>query len=196
MVNADGTGQASIAIPGASQADFAPDGRHMAYLLLDAVTRTDIWTSPLDRSAPAIMIRKSPAFEFSPRVSPDGKFVAYASSESGKPEVYVADYPAARRRWQVSDATGGEVQWNPKGGELFYFDALGQLRAVTIDPSGQAGKPVTLFSESVARAHLSQGYSPSADGTRFLLVRDIERGKIRPRITVVENWFVEFAAKR
>ena len=195
IVNADGSGEPSVAIPGASQPSFAPDGRHVAYLLLDTATRTDLWTSPLDRSSPATLIRQTPAFDFGPQVSPDGRFVAFASSESGKPEVYIADYPAPRRRWQVSSDSGAEARWNPRGGELFYLDATGQLRLVAFDGSGPPGPPVTLFSESVARAHLSQGYVPSVDGKQFLVVRDIDRGALRPRITVVENWFAEFAPK-
>ncbi|MFA5908473.1 MAG: protein kinase [Vicinamibacterales bacterium] len=196
VVSADGGGEPAVVIPGASQPDYAPDGLHLAYLLLDPNTRTDLWTAPADGSSPATLIRQTPAFDFGPRVSPDGHFVAYSSAESGKPEVYVADYPVPRRRWQVSTGAGAEVRWNPRGGELFYLDGTGNLQAVTIDPSGQPGKPVTLFSESVARGHLSQGYAPSPDGGQFLLVRDVDRGKLRPRITVVQNWFAEFAPKR
>jgi len=196
LVSADGHGEPAVAIPGASQPDFAPDGRHLAYLLLDPNTRTDLWTSPLDRSAPATLIRQTPAFDFGPRVSPDGRFVAYASSESGKPEVYIADYPAPKRRWQVSTDSGAEPRWNPRGGELFYLDATGQLRASVFDGASPPGRPVTLFPESVPRAHLSLGYVASRDGQQFLVVRDIDRGKIKPRITVVENWFAEFAPKR
>ena len=196
VVNADGTGEPAVVIPGASQPDFAPDGMQLAYLMLDPSTRTDLWTSPLDRSAAPTLIKRSPAFDFGPRVSPDGRFVSYASSESGKPEVYVADYPVPKRRWQLSTDTGAEVRWNPRGGEVFYLDGTGQLRAVRFDGLAPPGKPVTLFSESVARAHLSQGYAPTPDGQRFLVIRDIDRGKIRPRITVVENWFAEFAPKR
>jgi Tol biopolymer transport system component len=195
IIDADGGGQPALAVPGASQPDFAPDGRHLAYLLLDPTTRTDLWTSPMDRSSPATLIRQTPAFDFGPQVSPDGRFVAYASSESGKPEVYIADYPAPRRRWQVSTDSGAEPRWHPRGGELFYLDATGHLRVVPFDGASPPGRPVTLFSESVARAHLSLGYSPSADGQRFLVARDIDRGAIRPRITVVENWFAEFAPK-
>ena len=196
LVSADGLGEPAVAIPGASQADFAPDGKHLAYLLLDPNTRTDLWTSPLDGSAPATLIRQTPAFDFGPRVSPDGRFVAYASSESGKPEVYIADYPTPKRRWQVSTDSGAEARWNPSGGELFYLDAAGQLRASLFDGISPPGRPTTLFSESVPRAHLSLGYVAAHDGQQFLVVRDIDRGKIKPRITVVENWFAEFAPKR
>ena len=195
LANADGVGEPAVVIPGASQPDFAPDGKHLAYLLLDPTTRTDLWTSPLDRSAPATLIRQTPAFDFGPRVAPDGRFVAYASSESGKPEVYIADYPVPRRRWQVSTASGAEVRWNPAGGELFFLDGVGQMQAAAFDGVAPPGKPVTLFAESVARAHISLGYAPTSDGRQFLLVRDIDRGTIRPRITVVENWFAEFAPK-
>jgi len=195
LVNTGGAGEPSVAIPGASQPSFAPDGQHLAYLLLDPVTRTDLWTSPIDRSSPATLIRQSPAFDFGPQVSPDGRFVAYASSESGKPEVYIADYPASRRRWQVSTDSGAEPRWHPRGGELFYLDATGQLRAVAFDGAGAPSRPATLFAESVVRIHLSLGYAPAADGQQFLVVRDIDRGTIRPRITVVENWFAEFAPK-
>jgi Tol biopolymer transport system component len=195
IVSADGTGEPVLAVPGASQPTFAPDGRRVAYLLLDPNTRTDVWTSPLDRSSPATLIRQTPAFDYFPRISPDGRFVAYASSESGKPEVYIADYPVPRRRWQVSTDSGAEPRWHPDSRELVYLDAAGHLRAAAVDPSGQPASPVTLFSESVSRAHLSQGYEPSRDGEQFLVVRDIDRGKIRPRITVVENWFAEFAPK-
>lgn len=195
IVDADGGGEPALAVPGASQPDFAPDGAHLAYLLLDPETRTDLWTSPLDGSSPATLIRQTPAFDFGPRVSPDGRFVAYASSESGKPEVYIADYPVPRRRWQVSTDSGAEPRWHPRGGELFYLDAAGHLRVVPFDGAAAPGRAVTLFSESVGRVHLSLGYSPSVDGRQFLVARDIDRGAIRPRITVVENWVAEFAPK-
>lgn len=195
LVNADGSGEPVVAIPGASHPSFAPDGRQVAYLLRDPATRTDLWTSPLDRSSPPTLIRQTPAFDCGPQVSPDGRFVAYASSESGKSEVYVSDYPDPRRRWQVSTDSGAEPRWHPRGGELFYLDAAGQLRAVAFDGAGAPSRPVTLFAESVARIHLSLGYVPVANGRQFLVVRDIDRGTIRPRITVVENWFAEFAPK-
>jgi len=109
--------------------------------------------------------------------------------------VYISDHPVPRRRWQVSTDSGAEPRWHPRGGELFYLDAAGQLRAVAFDGAGAPGRPVTLFAEAVARAHLSLGYVPAADGRQFLVVRDSDRGTILPRITVVENWFAEFAPK-
>jgi hypothetical protein len=64
---------------------------------------------------------------------------------------------------------------------------------VALDANGRAGRPQLVFAESTARARLTQGYAPTADGERFLVVRDVDRGTTRPKITVVENWFAEFS---
>jgi Tol biopolymer transport system component/tRNA A-37 threonylcarbamoyl transferase component Bud32 len=185
----------TVIVPGASQPDLSPDGKSIAYILLDAKTRTDVWTAPLDHSSPPRLIRQSPAFDFSPRISPDGRWIAYASSEAGIPQVFVTDYPLARQRWQVSSNSGAQVEWNPRGGELFYLDGGGRLQSVGIGDQGPVGKPREVFAESVSRAHLTRGYFVAEQGAAFLVVRDVDRGTIRPRITVVENWFAEFAAR-
>ena len=190
-IRVDG-GDPSIVVPGASQPDLAPDGKSIAYILLDQKTRTDVWAMPLDKSAPAKLIRRTPGFDFGPRISPDGKWISYAATETGPPEVFIADYPAARRRWQVSTNSGGQAEWNPKGGELFYMDGGGRLQSVVVTDQGPSGKPREVFAESASRAHLTQGYVVSPDGESFLVVRDPDRGSTRPRITVVENWFAEF----
>jgi Tol biopolymer transport system component len=188
-----GSNEPSVLVPGASQPDFSPDGKSLAYILLDPKTRTDVWTQPLDKSSPPRLIRQTPAFDFSPRISPDGRWIAYASSEAGVPHVFVADYPNARRRWQVSTDAAAQAEWNPRGGELFFLDGSGALQSVGVNEQGPTGKPRPVFAESVSHAHLTRGYAVAPDGESFLVVRDIDRGKTRPRITVVENWFAEFA---
>jgi len=190
-----GSNEPTLIVPGASQPDFSRDGKTLAYILLDPKTRTDVWTAPLDQSSPPHLIRQSPAFDFSPRISPDGRWIAYASSEAGVPQVFVADFPLAKRRWQVSTESGAQAEWNPKGGELFYLDGAGHLKSVAMNDQGPMAKPREVFTESVSRAHLTRGYDVAADGDQFLVVRDIDRGKARPRITVVENWFTEFLPK-
>jgi len=191
-----GAGEPVVIVPGASQPDLSVDGKSIAYILLSKETRTDVWTAPLDKSSPPRLIRRTPAFDFSPRLSPDGHWIAYASSEGGIPQVFVADYPLVRRRWQVSTDSGAQIDWNPRGGELFYLDGGGRLQSVTVTDQGPAGKPRELFAETVSRAHLTRSYSVAADGESFLVVRDVDRGKLRPRITVVENWFAEFSPRR
>jgi hypothetical protein len=190
-----GATEPALLVPGASQADFSPDGKSLAYILLDEKTRTDVWMKALDDSSPPRLIRRTPAFDFQPRISPDGHWVAYASSEAGQPHVFVADYPLAKRRWQVFPGSGAQAEWNPRGGELFFIDGSGRLYALAMGADGP-GTPAVLFAESVSRAHLTQGYAVAPDGQSFLVVRDIDRGGIRPKITVVENWFAEFSPGR
>ena len=191
-----GASEPTVIVPGASQPDLSADGKSIAYILLDPQTRTDVWTAPLDQSSPARAIRRSNAFDFQPRISPDGKWIAYASSEGGVPQVFVADYPNVRRRWQVSTDSGAQADWNPRGGELFYMDGGGRLQAMTIGEQGPSGKPRLLFAESASRAHLTRAYSVSPDGDTFLVVRDVDRGSKRPKITVVQNWFAEFSPRQ
>ncbi len=195
-VNPDNNVAPELIMPGASQPDFSSDGRSLAYILLDQETRTDVWMSAFDSASKPQLIRRSPAFDFSPKISPDGRLIAYGSTELGRPEVFVADYPTPRRRFQVSEPAGAQPSWNPRGGELFYLDSGGRLHSVEIDANGRSSRPTVLFAESVARAHLTLGYAPAADGARFLVVRDVDRGDTKPKITVVENWFAEFAPRR
>jgi hypothetical protein len=75
---------------------------------------------------------------------------------------------------------------------LFFLDGGGRLYSAAIGDDGPA-KPRELFAESVSKLHLTRGYTVAADGETFLVARDIDRGATRPRITVVENWFAEFA---
>jgi Tol biopolymer transport system component/tRNA A-37 threonylcarbamoyl transferase component Bud32 len=194
-VRVDAPNDPIVIVPGATQPELSPDGKSIAYLLLDPQTRTDIWTSPLDGSSPPRLIRQTPGFEFGPRISPDGQWIAYASTESGQPQVFVTDYPHAKRRWQASVTSGGQAEWNPRGGELFFIDGRGRMHSIKVGEQGPIGRASELFAESVSRAHLTSGYTVARDGNSFLVVRDIDRGTTRPRITVVENWFAEFSPK-
>ncbi|HWI16920.1 MAG TPA: protein kinase, partial [Vicinamibacterales bacterium] len=99
-VGADSSSEPVVLVPGASQPAIAPDGKSLAYILLEPKTRTDIWAAPLDKLSQPTLIRQTPQFDFGPRISPDGLWISYASSEAGQPHVFVADYPQARRRWQ------------------------------------------------------------------------------------------------
>jgi eukaryotic-like serine/threonine-protein kinase len=195
-LNADGSGSAAIVMPGASQPHATPDGRSLAYILLDPTTRTDVWVAPLDGGSAPRAIRQSPGFDFHPRVSPDERWIAFASTESKQAEVYVADYPSARRRWQVSTATAAHPRWHPRGGELFFVDGDGRLQSVKIGDHGPVSKAAVAFNGAALRLHVTSGYSVSADGESILTVRDVDRGSTKPKITIVENWFAEFAAPK
>ena len=134
------------------------------------MTRTD---------QPARSLVKSAAGNSGAAVSPEGRFLAYESSETGRSEIYVSPYPdVTSGRWQVSPAGGSSAAWGPGGRELFYLDPFQALVSVDIDTARGAVKasaPVKLFDASFAKATNSQAtisFAPNPDGQRFLMSRE------------------------
>lgn len=110
------------------------------------------------------------------QISPDGKWVAYASTESGDWEVYVTTFPAAAGKWQVSRGGGTEPRWRGDGKELYYIGQSGMLMAAPVSTEGgfSSGTPVSLFPLR-GRTHVSTTdiytYDVAKDGQRFLVNR-------------------------
>ena len=123
--------------------------------------------------------------------SPDGKWVAYASNESGKWEIYVTSFPEPGGKWQVSTGGGEQPRWRGDGKELFYLSSDGKMMAapVTIGANFDAGTPVPLFQATprppVASAELFV-YDVSRDGQRFLIITPVKQ-ETAP-MSVVLNW--------
>ncbi|MBT5031705.1 MAG: hypothetical protein HOM55_05350 [Proteobacteria bacterium] len=138
------------------------------------------------------------AFEWGSDLSHDGQWLAYASNETGRMEIYVRPFPDINGgKWLVSSEGGTEPLWGPEGRELFYRDGDAIL-AVQIDTSTgiRAGTPIELFegrfAESVDTSIPSYDVAP--DGQRFLLMKDFNVEEARSSETpllVVENWFEE-----
>jgi Tol biopolymer transport system component len=128
-------------------------------------------------------------------LSPDGRWVAYCSTQSGQFEVYVTSFPDARGRWQVSTGGGRQPAWSRDGRELFYRDFSGALIAVpiTLSPAFTAGPGRKLFAHPAyagAGSSLSdRTYDVSPDGRRFLMLRMSDEP--RRTLAVVQNWFDE-----
>lgn len=128
-------------------------------------------------------------------ISPDGRWLAYTSDASGRDEIYVTSFPDSRRRWQLSSAGGRHPQWRADGSELYYLDGEALMAvSVTTGPDFTHGTPAMLFWAE----RLSDGFAASRDGKRFLTLRtDHDKSDDRGRgITVVQNWFAEFADAR
>lgn len=124
--------------------------------------------------------------------SPDGRWVAYVSDESGRAEVYVQSFPVSGGKWQVSTAGGDQPQWRGDGKELFYIAADKKLMAVPLTPgaSFEHGAPVSLFATRVpTTSHTDDrnSYIPSPDGQRFFVINLVEEGHTQP-INLVLNW--------
>jgi eukaryotic-like serine/threonine-protein kinase len=177
---------------------WSPDGQLLAYVEGNPTTAWDIWVLRMsDRKAQPFV--RTPANEGGPRFSPDGRWMAYASDESGPWEVYVQPYPGPGGKWQISTGSGTEPVWNPNGKELFYRSG-DKMMAVDIatQPGFSTGNPHTLF-EGPYQLSLSPiaAYDVSADGQRFLMVKPDEQisSTSLTQIVVVLNWFEELKQK-
>ena len=104
---------------------------------------------PLEGDRKPSVFLQTPFQETSPQISPDGRWVAYTSDESGRLEVYVRPFPGPGGKWQVSTDGGSEVAWSPKGNELFYRTGARKEKMMVVDyqtqPTFSAGKPRLLF---------------------------------------------------
>jgi Tol biopolymer transport system component len=131
------------------------------------------------------------ASETNGQFSPDGKWVSYASNETGDWEIYVTTFPGAQGKWQVSRGGGTEPRWRGDGREIFYIDPKGILTAVPVSTEGtfSAGSPSPLFPIR-GRAPISSSdfftYDAVKDGKRFLVNRYVKPDHVQP-LTVVLN---------
>jgi Tol biopolymer transport system component len=172
--------------------DWSADGRYVVYEFVEPKTRTDLWMLPLfgDRKPQPFLV--TPANEAHAKLSPDGKWIAYASDALDRVEVFDQPFPSGPGRWQVSTSGGDEPLWRRDGKELFYLSADRKLMAVAIHGNAgrfEAAAPRELFSTPLAPPVLTGNfghYAVSADGQRFLLAAPVEEAPTP--ITVVVNW--------
>jgi serine/threonine-protein kinase len=139
---------------------------------------------------------ETPSFEDAPQFSPDGRWLAYTSDESGRMEIFVKPYPGPGGKWQISTDGGTEPLWNHNGRELFYRNG-DRMMAVDIStqPGFAAGKPRQLFERHYLANPIGNArpnYDISADGQRFLMVKPVDQEEAaRTQINVVLNWTEE-----
>ena len=164
---------------------ISPDGRVLAFSRLSATTGRDIWTMRLDGQPEPF--RDTGANETHPAFSPDERWMAYVSEESGRDEIWLESYPdAARGRYRISTEGGRGPLWAPDG-ELF-FNNDDQMMSVQVDLAmGASGVPTPLFQGSY-RFGPARNYDVSADGRRFLMVEPRRPGEERREVVVVLNW--------
>jgi serine/threonine-protein kinase len=176
---------------------FAPDGRLLVSVGSSGPQR-DIHLMEIDGERRLTPLIQGPANELWAEVSPDGRWVAHDSDDSGQFEVYVRRFPGANdsSRWQVSTNGGTQPLWSRDGRELFYRRFDGALMSVPIAPGAglEAGRARVLFSNSSYAGAGSQGggrtYDVAPDGKRFLMLRQ-SPPRPAPQLVVVLNWFQE-----
>jgi Tol biopolymer transport system component len=169
---------------------WSPDGRYIAYIVFQGApgSKADLWLLSLaDRKT--LPILQSPFDEVQAVFSPDGRWLAYASNESGRFEIYVQPFPGPGGKWQISTSGGIQPRWARGGKELFFVAPGGKIMSVEIQTSTivEAGTPRVLFSASLKNAP-GPPYDVSSDGQRILLNRPIEEASSSPPITLIQNW--------
>jgi len=183
-------------------ADWSPDGRFIAYVntgfpRVANDTQGDVWVFDLARDRKPVPLLNTRFHEANPAFSPDGKWLAFTSNESGRPEVYIQAFQAAEspgvvgERYRVSRDGAQALRWRRDGKELFYlgFDGTVQAVAVKLSPRPEFGPATPLFTistEARAAIHSVIGFDVSADGQRFV-IPVVAPGE-SPSIVVVQNW--------
>jgi Tol biopolymer transport system component len=168
--------------------DWSRDGKFLAVNRLTSKNTWDIWIVPADGSKPFPFV-ESPFIDALPVFSPDGRYVAYMSNESGRVEVYVQQFPGPGGKWQISANGGIEPHWSADGKTIYFLglDSKMMATAVAAGATFTAEAPQPLFDAHVLPGQRRNSFLVSRDGQRFLLLAPVGRDRIAP-ITVVLNW--------
>jgi len=176
---------------------WSADGKSLLYSTGAAVVgNTDIWVLPLEGPRAPLPFLQSPFNETEARFSPDGRWVAYVSNETGSNEVYVTRFPGPSGKWPISSAGGSYPRWRGDGRELYYLARDGTMVAVRVNGQGAefaVEGERRLFATHVATAGRSP-YDVAADGQRFLVNTIVEAVAPSP-ITLVVNWSAALQAR-
>jgi Tol biopolymer transport system component len=210
---ADGTGTADRLTTSTIQpTSVTPDGTRVVGSATPPNTQWHVVLSPLASPAsraghgpspgPGLSrvepLIQTPFIERNAEVSPDGRFLAYESNESGRNEIYVRPFPEVERgRWQVSTGGGTQAAWARNGRELFYLDGSNRLTAVPVQTTGtafSASNPARVFDRPYAMPVGFRTYDVSPDGQRFLMIKE-DQNATAAGMVVVEHWTEELKAR-
>jgi Tol biopolymer transport system component len=213
LSNSSGSDEEELLPPGAPVIpnSWSPDGEFLVYMINPPKTGPDIWVLPMAGDRKPVPFAQEPFAESFGQISPNGRWMAYMSNETGRPEIYVRPFPSGPGKWPVSTSGGNHPRWRHDGKELYYLSnppgAEAEFFAVaTTESAGgfQAGRPELLFGLAVpAPAAASNGgvpfhpYAILADGQRFLFARalSVAGDEAAGQVHVVLNWQEELKAR-
>ena len=160
-------------------------GGYAAVMVNDPVTSTDLWLLSLGGSNDMHAFKQTPAAERQGTLSPDGRWMAYASNESGRSEIYVEPVPGPGGRWQISTSGGEQPRWVRNGKEIVYRNGTKMMSAaVQTQPTLGAAKPVELFDRKFDRGGSVGGYDVTPDGQTFVMTRSEQASPTEVRVVV------------
>lgn len=179
---------------------WSPDGGYLIYQELDPKTNWNLWALPLSGDRKSIALVATPSIESQGQMSPDGRWLAYTSDETGPAEIYIQRFPPSAGKWQISSGGGAQPRWRRDGRELYYLTrTTGELMAAEIQTltstnsaTIKAGVPRSRFPANANSSFglLRNAYDVSSDGQKFLINTtppDSSANGTDP-ITVVLNW--------
>jgi len=167
----------------------SPDGRVLLFQEQYGDTGLDIMALPLSGEATAHPFIRAANDQGLASFSPDGRWVAYCSNESGRLEVYIAAFPGPGRKWQVSSNGGWWPSWSRSGSDIVYLDSSGTLQSVAVEARGEVltvGMPQALFFLQPPQSENTR-YAVAPDGSRFLAV-ELVAAQARPPLTIIVSW--------
>ncbi len=209
-IRADGASEPQLLME--TKGDFqtpnsiSSDGRRLAYSLLKAdLSRSELWTVPIEGDRDHPRLGQAEAFLLTqavldtPMFSRDGRWLAYASEESGVSEVYVRPFPGPGGQYQISAKGGSRPLWSHDGRQLFFLDDQSRINVADCSVTGgsfAAGKPRIWSTKSLAFMGTSYAYALAADGKRFAVVLKAEKTEqpqrnTTDRVKVVLNFAEE-----
>ena len=191
---ADGSGgleRLTTSDPSHFPRSWSPDGQLLAFHENAPTTGLDLWVLSLSDPARAAQPFLRTQFnEGAPVFSPDGRWLAYVSNETGRYEVYVQPFPGPGGKSQISTEGGSEPVWNRNGRELFYRNGDAMMVVdIASQPAFVAGNPRVLFEKQYVAGNTNSVYDVSPDGQRFLMVKETPQAGSATQINVVLNWF-------
>jgi Tol biopolymer transport system component len=168
---------------------LSQDGKYLIFTTILAGEKPDVWALPLQEEGDPFPVLETEFGEGGWGLSPDGRWLAYSSDESGEDEVYVTSFPQPQGKWQISITGGNEPNWRRDGKEIFYRDPSGKIMSADINGSGddfRVGAVTELFSPQM-NASDDRRFYPTADGQRFLVIGTSDDQTSSP-IHLFVNW--------
>ena len=196
--NSSGTGSEQLVFKGniTATSQLSPDGKFLLYFEVpQGAAGQDIFVLPMTGERKPIPVVQTPFGDYEPQFSPDGRWLAYASTETGRPEVYVQPFPPSGAKWQVSNSGGRQPVWRRDGKELFYVNDDRKFYAVDIRAGStfEYGTPHFIFDMRANVTNVRNSYVPGGDGQRFLVNMLLDTAA--SPINVVVNWQAALGAR-
>jgi eukaryotic-like serine/threonine-protein kinase len=176
---------------------WSPDGKYLTYLWGEGEKMVSIWIRPVNGDGKPVAAVQPPSAQSNLsayRISPDSRWVAYASDESGQQDIYITTFPEGKGKWRVSTNSGAFPAWSENGKELFFKDLTDNIFVCTVTPKGseiEVGTPQRLF--HAASPGIGVSFDASSDGKRLLVNHSEEEGQVP--LQLVTNWPAELEKK-